>query len=137
MMSVRRLVGVWCLLVIVMIANGIFRELVMRPRLGPAAADVASALLAAAVMLAGTWLFFRPLAHDSTAHLVRASALLVVLTVAFEFLFGHYVDGKSWSDLLANYAIWRGRLWPALLVLLALTPFLWGRWFAGRASDAR
>jgi hypothetical protein len=54
--------------------------------------------------------------------------MLVVLTVAFEFLIGRYVDHKSWADLVGNYAIWRGRLWPIVLLVLALTPFLWGRW---------
>jgi len=28
---------------------------------------------------------------------------LLALTVAFEFLFFHYVGGRSWSKLLANY----------------------------------
>jgi len=136
-MSIRRLVGSWLALVVAMSMNGAFRELVMRPRIGPDAADVISAILGAGIMLSGTWLFFRPLAGETTAHLTRASLLLVVLTVAFEFLFGHYVDGKSWSDLFANYAIWRGRLWPVLLVLLALTPFLWGRWLSRRVYHAR
>ena len=49
------------------------------------------------------------------------------MTVAFEELFGHYVDGKSWTDLAANYAIWRGRLWPLVLLMVVLAPFLWSR----------
>lgn len=49
------------------------------------------------------------------------------LTVAFEFIFGHYVDRKSWSELAANYAIWNGRLWPLVLLSLILAPFIWTR----------
>lgn len=41
----------------------------------------------------------------------------VALTVAFEFLAGHYVFGNSWERLLADYNMVRGRLW--ILVLLA------------------
>jgi len=38
--------------------------------------------------------------------------------IAFEFGFGHYVDGVSWSRLLSDYDITRGRL--LLLVWLAV-----------------
>jgi hypothetical protein len=37
------------------------------------------------------------------------------------------VDGKSWGELAANYAIWRGRLWPAVLATVVIAPFLWAR----------
>ena len=33
------------------------------------------------------------------------------MTLAFEFLFGHYIAGKSWSLLLADYNLAAGRLW--------------------------
>jgi hypothetical protein len=56
------------------------------------------------------------------------SAFLVVLTVIFEFAIGRLVDHRSWSELLGHYAIWRGQLWPVLLLLIAVSPFLWGRW---------
>ena len=32
----------------------------------------------------------------------------VALTVAFEFLAGHYVFGNSWEKLLADYNVLRG-----------------------------
>lgn len=70
----------------------------------------------------------RRLAGASTTALVRASLGLVALTAAFELLFGHYVDAKSFSELGANYAVWRGHLWPVVLATLAFMPFLWGRW---------
>ena len=50
---------------------------------------------------------------------------------------GRYVDRKSWSELVVNYAIWRGRLWLIVLATLALTPFLWGRWAARRLMEEK
>jgi ABC-type multidrug transport system permease subunit len=126
-MSPARLFGVWLLLAIVMSANGIFREIVLRPRLGSTAADIISAALGIAIILLVTFFLLRPFAGGSLSQLGVASAMLVALTVAFEFFVGHYVDHKSWSELVANYAIWRGRLWPIVLLVLALTPFLWAR----------
>jgi hypothetical protein len=130
----RRIVGVWLLLAVVMSANGIFRELALKPALGAPSADFMSAMLGIALILGITRWLFRPLAGSAPRELVRASVLLVCLTVAFEFLVGHYVDGKSWTELVANYAIWRGRLWPIVLATIALTPFLWGRWLSHPSS---
>src|SRR4051812_21809914 len=57
-MSVRRVVVVWFALALVMSANGALRELVLRPQVGPPAADVVSAILGAIFILAATWFFF-------------------------------------------------------------------------------
>ena len=53
-MSLRRLLGIWVLLAVVMSANGIFRELVLRPSFGSTAADVMSATIGAVIILLGT-----------------------------------------------------------------------------------
>ena len=58
------------------------------------------------------------------------SVALVVLTIAFESAMGRYVDHKAWPQLLEHYAIWHGELWPIVLAWLALTPFVWSRWWA-------
>lgn len=133
-MSIARVLAVWLLLAIAMSANGIFRELVLRPGTGPVTADILSAILGIGIIVAITGWLLRPSVRQPIAHLVRVSVLLVGLTVAFEFLFGHYVDRKSWSELAANYAFWRGRLWPLVLLTLALMPFVWGRWTASPRS---
>ena len=38
-------------------------------------------------------------------------------TGGFEFLAGHYVFGNSWERLIADYNVFRGRIW--ILVLAA------------------
>jgi hypothetical protein len=127
-MTFLRLFRAWLVILPVMIANGIFRELVLERWMVPMVAEILSVCLGIAIIVVMTRYLLRPLAGRSATALVRASVTLVLLTVAFEFSFGHYVDGKSWSELLANYAIWDGRLWPVALMTLAFMPFLWGRW---------
>src|SRR5918997_1781576 len=66
------------------------------------------------------------IANGVTRELVykeAVGAFWLVLTVLFEFGFGRGVDGKSWSDLLADYNLAEGRLWPLVLAWLALGPF--------------
>lgn len=133
-MSRLRLLGTWALLALAMTANGIFRELVLVPRLAHQRAVLASVALGALIILGITRAGLRPLLGCPTRTLLGASAWLLALTVAFEFAVGRWVDGESWRELAANYAFWRGSLWPALLLLVALTPFLWGRWVRPRPA---
>ena len=49
---------------------------------------------------------------------------VVALTVAFEFLAGHYVFGNSWERLIADYDVFRGRIWILVLLMNLLAP-LW------------
>ena len=133
-MSLPRTLGVWLLILPLMVANGIFREIVLVPALGRRPADVASAAIGIAIILLVTMPFLRRARDRSTAALARVSVIWLVLTVAFEFLFGYYVDLKSWAELVGNYAIWRGNLWPLVLASLVLAPFIWGR--SRRAADA-
>jgi hypothetical protein len=127
-MGLGRIAGAWLLLAVLMIGNGLLREVGLVPAVGRAGADVLSAMLGIAIVLLATRPFLRPLSGAPTGALIRVSLLWLVATVAFEFLFGHYVDGKSWSELAGDYAIWRGRLWPIVLAALVLAPFVWGRW---------
>ena len=68
------------------------------------------------------WLLQRryPLADDRAA--LRVGAVWLGLTIVFEFGFGRAVDGKSWSELLADYDVSEGRVWPLVLAWLSLGP---------------
>jgi hypothetical protein len=53
---------------------------------------------------------------------VGAAWLLGAIT--FEFGFGHYVDGLSWTRLLSDYDLTEGRLLLLLWVVVGAGPFL-------------
>jgi hypothetical protein len=133
-MSWARVLATWALLAIAMSLNGILREAVLKSAMTDGAADVVSACLGAVIILAVTRRMFRPLRAWPDAALPLTTFALVALTVAFELVVGRLVDHKTWAELFGDYAIWRGRLWPILLALVALTPFIWGRWFPRSGS---
>ena len=58
----------------------------------------------------------------------------VALTVAFEFLFGHFVDGESWSELLENYDLAAGQLWILVLVWIGAGPSVIRLWRLRRGA---
>lgn len=134
-MPLGRFLGMWVLMALAMSLNGIGRELLLKRVMGGGTAGVASAIIGIVLVGVITWWGFRPLADGSATatELWLLSAALVALTVAFETILGRYVDHKSWSEIAAHYALWRGELWLIVLVWLALTPFVWASgWLRSR-----
>lgn len=128
-MSAGRFLVAWSAMALAMSINGIGRELVLRRVLAGRQADIASAAIGIALIGLITWIAFRPLALSapSSRQLALMSVMLLVMTVAFECALGRYVDHKTWQQILAHYAIWRGELWPIVLLWLMATPFIWSR----------
>ena len=125
----RRVLATWLALAVVMSINGVFRELALRPTVGPRIAAVLSAAIGIALILLTTRAMLPALAGCGTGTLASIAIVIGLLTVAFETVLGRVVDHKSWSALLEHYSLWRGELWPIVLAVLVLTPFIWGRWW--------
>lgn len=114
----------WFPMLAVAFANGALREIVLVKHVNPLAAHriscvLGSCLLFAFIMALGRWL---PFATAKEALLTGLTWL--VMTVAFEFLFGRYRARKTWQELLADYDIASGRLWLLVLFTVLATPFL-------------
>ncbi len=120
--SARRWLAAWIGGSVLGIVNGAIRELRYKDRVGAKAADQISAaslivLLALYfVALQRRW----PLGTRRVA--LEVGAAWAVLTVLFEFGFGHYVDRKSWSELVENYDLADGKLWVVVLAWIAFGP---------------
>jgi hypothetical protein len=117
----------WLVLLVAMMGNGLFRGLVLQPRLGEHVARQVASLLGMCIILAVTAPFVRWLGKPSSAELLGVGLVWLVLTVAFELLLGHYVAGATWETQLADYNLLRGRLWPLVLLTTLLAPWLWGQ----------
>jgi len=116
-------IGVWFILVIVAILNGAFREGFIRPRLGEYPGHVFSTVILAAIIWIVVYLFVRTVGRgESTIDFLLIGVLWLILTVIFEFCFGHYVEGQSWDMLLANYNVLNGRIWVLVLLSELIAP---------------
>lgn len=119
--------GVWLLLAVVAVANGVFREIVLIPRTGEYAGHVVSTALLVAAILAVSFAFFRWTQIEYTlAELVVVGVGWTVLTVGFEFLVG-YVEGTPVSVTIGQYDVLAGQVWIAVPLTLLLSPVLFGR----------
>lgn len=60
--------------------------------------------------------------------LYRAVGLFwVMLTLSFEYLFGHFVAGKSWQEINQVFDLSRGDLFVVVLVVTAVSPVVCAR----------
>jgi hypothetical protein len=90
--------------------------------LGEQAGHVVSTLLLSAIILGAAWVLLPWMHPRTTRDAWIVGALWLVLTVAFEFLGGHYLFGDPWEDLLAAYNVAQGRIWVLVLITTLLAP---------------
>ena len=115
---------VWLLLAAVAIANGILRQATYGKSVSDIAAhpiSTVTAILASGVVV---WLVHRYWPIESAGQAWTIGVCWLVLTVAFEFGFGHYIAGHSWERLFADYNIMQGRVWSLFLVWMLILPFV-------------
>jgi len=115
---------VWLVMLVVAILNAVFRNAMVAPRLGEHAGHLISTATACAAFLVLIWFTLPWIDARGRRDLFLIGVLWVILTVGFEFLAGHYLFGSSWDKLLADYNVFRGRVWVAVLIVLLLGP-LW------------
>ncbi len=70
---------------------------------------------------------------NSTKEALRLGLTWFILTVAFEFLFEHFVMGHPWATLLSDYNLFAGRLWVLVLLWIATAPAIFYRVQRGRS----
>jgi hypothetical protein len=120
----RRWTLAWAGGTVLGIVNAIAREARLKKRVGDRAADVISAASLAALLAGYFVLLQRRWPIPTRREAVSIGATWAALTVTFEFGFGHYVDGKPWRQLVDNYDVSEGRLWPFVLTWVGAGPAL-------------
>ncbi|MDH3439172.1 MAG: hypothetical protein OEM63_00360 [Gammaproteobacteria bacterium] len=115
---------VWLLLAIVAIANGIVRQSTygkIVPELAAHQISTVTAILASGLVV---WFINRIWPIESASQALLIGACWLVMTVVFEFGFGHYVAGHSWARLVADYNLVAGRVWSLFLIWVAIMPYV-------------
>lgn len=117
---------IWVGILVLAVANGVLRESVIIPGLGTPAALVLSGLLLSVLIIGVTYLSLPWLQIRRPVQFWVVGLGWVVLTFVFEFSFGLW-QGKSWSVLLEAYTFKSGNLWPVVLAVTALAPYIAAR----------
>lgn len=121
---VIRYMLIWLLLAVIAVANGILRQSTYGKLVSDLTAHQVSTVTA--IIFTGALVFWLngkwPIESASQAWMI--GAIWLVLTVAFEFGFGHFVAGHAWSRLFADYNLFDGRVWSLFLLWISALPYL-------------
>jgi len=106
------------------IANGVLREATYGHSMSELHAHQLSTLAAIIVFGFAVALLSRYVTPESPNQAIRIGLVWLCLTLCFEFLFGRYVAGHTWSRLFQDYDLFSGRVWLLLLVWVTSLPYL-------------
>lgn len=123
-MKYSRALWLWGSFVPLMIVNGALREVILKPALGELAAHVLSTIIGVTLLFAITLGAIDWIGPKGARDAWRIGVSWLFLTIAFEFLAGHFLFGSSWRSLLADYNVLRGRVWLLILCGQLLSPRL-------------
>ena len=112
----------WLPLVLLAIVNGAVRQSLYADAVGELTAHQIST--ATGITLFGIYFWFVGKRWPVPTHgrAWQIGFLWLGMTVAFEFLFGHFIMGNPWSRLAADYNLLEGRLWVLVLLWVTVGP---------------
>ena len=115
--------AIWVVILMLAILNGALRETVLIPQFGTATSFILSGVLLSVIIFVIANISLPWLGARRSTELVGIGLGWLTLTIVFEFSFG-LLQGKSWQVLLEAYMFKGGNIWPAVLVVTALAPWL-------------
>ncbi len=118
---------VWSGIVILAIANGIFREAVLAPAMSKPGSLALSGVLLSGLILGITYLILPWFGQLPVAAYAVIGIGWVCLTLVFEFTFGRVIQGKPWPELFEAYMFKDGNIWPIVLLVTASAPYVAAR----------
>jgi hypothetical protein len=126
-MSIRYTLA-WFILMVVAIINGAIREAISMNSLGDLPAHQVSTLTGIILLGVVIWALSRWWPLTSARQAWTVGLIWLAMTIAFEFLFGHFVMGHPWSKLLHDYNIFAGRVWLLVLIWTTIAPYVFYKW---------
>jgi hypothetical protein len=117
-------IGIWLVMVIVAIVNGVIREKLMASMIGSAIALPVSGLLLSILIFLVVFLLVPFFGFLESKMYFFIGFIWFVLTLSFEFLFGHFVAGKSWHEIMQVFNIIKGNLFIVALLTTLISPWL-------------
>ncbi len=121
---VVRALLIWLVLICAEIIHGILRAILLVPMIGEFRSNQIGVFTGSAIILVIAYFTIRWIGAKRTSELLTVGFLWLVLTVAFEVMFGRFVMGLSWERLGADYNLLEGGFMPLGLLVLFFSPLI-------------
>jgi predicted transporter len=106
----------WIGLVILAIMNGALRDKTYGQFLGELTAHQLSTFTGIIIFGIYIWIFMGFVPIESSKQAILIGSVWLIMTVIFEFVFGHFVMNQPWHKLFHDYNILEGRVWSLVLI---------------------
>jgi len=116
--------GIWLIIVVAAIINGVLREKLLVPIVGAHLALPLNGVFLSGLVLFVSFLLIPFLKSSETYEFLLIGLLWVALTLCFEFGFGHLVAGKSWQEIIQVFNLKKGDLFLLVLTVTAISPWV-------------
>lgn len=118
----------WFPMLLLAILNGSLRDLGYKKYIGDLAAHQLSTITLIILFAFYIGYIIHRFPPSSSAQAIFIGLLWVMLTLCFEFGFGK-ARGNSWSALLADYNIMKGRIWILIPIWILIAPYIFYKMF--------
>ena len=121
-------IAIWFLFAVLATINGAIRNATYQRYIKELYSHQISTMIFIAITITIMFLFFNKtgLAYTNADLWLIGSSWLIA-TIIFEFVFGHFIFGNSWTKLFADYNILKGRIWSLILLMTLIGPWLVGK----------
>ena len=120
---IKKSILIWLSIIPLAILNGGFREKILIPWIGESCAEPISGIILCLLIFIVSLIFIPRIGKGEQKTYWKIGLLWIVLTIAFETVFG-LAMGNSFCELLKAYDITTGNLWLIVVVLIGLAPWL-------------
>jgi len=116
--------GIWFMIVVVAILNGLLRENILTPTVGSTISLPLSGVILSLLIFLITYFLISFVGKNNGKIFLLIGLLWVVLTLAFEYLFGSFILGKSWTEISNVFNLRAGNLFTLVVFTSAIAPWL-------------
>jgi len=112
----------WLPMIVIAIINGVIRQGFYLTFLDELSAHQLSVLSGIIFFSIYIWFITGKWKLNSYKQTMLIGFMWLIMTILFEFVFGHYVMGHSWDKLFHDYNFLAGRLWVIVLLWITISP---------------
>ena len=112
----------WIGMVIIAILNGAVREKIYGPVMRELSAHQLSTFVGLILLGIYIWILTGIYRIESSSQAFVIGGMWFIMTILFEFIFGHFIVRHPWSKLFHDYNLLKGRVWLLVPVWTAIAP---------------
>lgn len=121
-------IGFWFVLLVTALLNATLREATYKPLLEPVIgvwAHQISSIVGIGLFYGVIYWFLKKLwGSYRQKDMLIVGILWLVMTIGFETWMNVVIRKLSFAEVVATYALWRGELWPLVLLSLLVSPLV-------------